>query len=80
MGLTVANVTIIHFAMSVLIEPVSQEFGGGRTTVSTAIPYSYSISGAFDQHRGLALGIGLVGVGIGTAMVPTITQVLLDQF
>lgn len=39
-----------------------------------------TISGAFDQHRGLALGIGLVGVGIGTAIVPTITQGLLDQF
>src|SRR5215471_1257397 len=39
--------------------------------------YSKVISGWFDRQRGLALGIALAGVGIGTALVPQFSNILI---
>lgn len=36
----------------------------------TPIAYSKAISTCFDKSRGLALGLGMAGVGIGTALIP----------
>ena len=148
LGLSVSSVTILQFALSVLIKPISAEFGWGRATVSTALSlatvllaigaplvgrlidrwgvrpvtlaaitlasiatalmslapgnavifivlsaglglcsagqaplaYAKAIAGAFDRRRGLALGIGMAGVGIGTALVPRFTLALLETF
>ena len=43
----------------------------------TPLPYSKSIIALFDRRRGLALGIAMAGVGIGTALMPFIAQRLI---
>jgi MFS family permease len=42
------------------------------------LAYVKSVSGWFDEQRGLALGIALTGVGIGTALVPQYAQYLIN--
>ncbi len=48
-------------------------FGAGQTTLI----YSKAITGAFDSNRGLALGMSISGVGIGTALVPRLAEQLV---
>lgn len=40
----------------------------------TALPYSVAISGFFDKRRGLALGLVVVGSGVGATLAPRIAQ------
>ena len=42
--------------------------------------YSKAISAWFDRSRGLALGIALAGVGIGTAVIPLLSNALISNF
>lgn len=51
-------------------------FSGGQAP----LPYAKSIAGAFDRRRGLAMGIAMTGVGLGTALIPKLAQVYLDNF
>ncbi len=44
------------------------------------LPYAKSISGWFEQSRGLALGIAMAGVGIGIAVMPQVARLLLNAF
>ena len=44
------------------------------------LPYAKSISGIFDRERGLALGIAIGGVGIGTVLVPQYAQTIIGSF
>src|SRR5262249_10903177 len=44
------------------------------------LPYAKSISGIFDRDRGLALGIAIGGVGIGTVIVPQYAQTIIGMF
>ncbi|WP_005031319.1 MFS transporter [Holophaga foetida] len=46
----------------------------------TPLPYSKAIAANFDANRGLALGIAMAGVGLGTALLPAITQRLVAAF
>ncbi len=46
----------------------------------TPLAYSKAVSSAFDRRRGLALGVAMAGVGIGTALMPQIAQWLVVQF
>jgi MFS family permease len=43
----------------------------------TPLPYAKAVSGAFDRQRGLALGVAMAGVGLGTALVPQFVQALV---
>jgi len=53
----------------------------GLTSVGqTPAAYSKAISAWFDKDRGLALGIALAGVGLGTALVPQFSQYLINNF
>jgi MFS family permease len=47
--------------------------GGGTAPV----PYSNVISHWFDKRRGLALGVAMVGLGLGTFMMPSLAQTLI---
>jgi MFS family permease len=47
--------------------------GGG----STPLPYARVISHWFDRRRGLALGLAMVGLGLGTFIMPSLAQVLI---
>jgi len=44
------------------------------------LPYAKSISGIFDRERGIALGIAIGGVGIGTVLVPQYAQTIIGTF
>lgn len=50
--------------------------GSGQTPTG----YSRMITARFDENRGIALGVALAGVGLGTALVPQFTRVLLQHF
>lgn len=42
--------------------------------------YSKVLASLFDKERGLAMGIALGGVGIGTALMPVVSGVLIANF
>lgn len=146
LGLIVGNVTIYQFSFSVLIKPITAEFGWNRGMTSAAVlvasifaaiatplvgwlidrtgtrrvtlvsivlfsgaimsmslvpgsfaafmvmyavlgvfsaaqaplPYVKAITAAIDGKRGLALGIAMTGVGLGTALMPRLAQHILQ--
>jgi MFS family permease len=46
--------------------------------VQSPIPYAAVIAQWFDRQRGLALGIGTAGVGLGVVLVPQLAALLID--
>jgi MFS family permease len=46
--------------------------------VQSPIPYAAVIARWFDRQRGLALGIGTAGVGLGVALMPQVAALLID--
>src|SRR5262249_1883959 len=44
------------------------------------VSYAFAVSRWFDRQRGLALGIALAGVGLGTSIVPPITAYLIEHY
>lgn len=50
--------------------------GGGQQPLN----YAKAISAWFESSRGLALGIAMAGVGIGTALDPQIVRLLINHF
>jgi MFS family permease len=43
------------------------------------IPYGYVVSHWFDRHRGLALGLMMVGIGSGAMIMPSFAQQLIAR-
>lgn len=64
------------FAITFLIFALTGVVGG----VGTPIPYAAVITQWFDRQRGLALGIGIAGVGLGVALVPQLAAALIAAF
>ena len=50
--------------------------GGGAAPVG----YAAVLVRAFERHLGLALGLALMGVGLGAALLPSIAQYLVGHF
>ncbi|MGA8400646.1 MAG: MFS transporter [Stellaceae bacterium] len=78
-ALGIAAYTLIRadpFAITYLIFAVT----GLTGTVAGPIPYSTVISQWFDRQRGLALGIGMAGVGLGVALMPQLAELLIAAF
>ena len=44
-----------------------------------ALPFAIAISGFFDKRRGLALGLGAAGAGLGSAITASFSNILLEQ-
>jgi MFS family permease len=44
------------------------------------IPYGNVIAHWFDRHRGLALGLMMLGIGLGAIIVPSLAQQLIARF
>jgi MFS family permease len=44
------------------------------------VPYGVVISHWFDRHRGLALGLSMMGIGVGSIVVPMLAQRLITMF
>jgi MFS family permease len=53
---------------------------GAFGIASSPIGYGAVISRWFDRRRGLALGLIMLGMGVGTAVMPPIAQRLIEQF
>jgi MFS family permease len=62
-----ASLYATYFAFAIL--------GAGASPVT----YSKIITSQFDRRRGLALGLALSGVGIGTALIPVIGQMIITE-
>jgi MFS family permease len=50
---------------------------GLLSTGQAPLPYAKAITSRFDAHRGLALGIAMAGVGVGTSPMPQVASFLL---
>jgi MFS family permease len=55
-------------------------FVGIVASGQSPLPYTKAIAVTFDKQRGLALGIALNGVGIGSILVPQLAQALIVRF
>ncbi len=53
---------------------------GAFSAGQTVMPYAKAVSAVFDVRRGLALGLALAGVGIGTSLAPNVTHYLVDNY
>lgn len=62
-----------HFYGMCVLIPI---LGSGTAPLT----YSRLIVAWFDRKRGLALGVGLAGVGFGTALVPLFSTWVMDQY
>ncbi len=52
-------------------------FAGLVSPAASPIPYAAVTAQWFDRQRGLALGIGIAGVGLGVALVPQLARLLI---
>jgi MFS family permease len=50
------------------------------TSGPAPVPYGVVISHWFNRHRGLALGLSMMGIGIGSVVVPILAQRLITGF
>jgi MFS family permease len=62
-----------HFYGMCVLIPI---LGSGTAPLT----YSRLIFAWFDRKRGLALGVGLAGVGLGTSLVPLFATWIMDQY
>lgn len=53
---------------------------GATAVAQTPLAYSKAVAATFEERRGLALGVSIAGVGIGTALLPPFCQLLIEQF
>ena len=54
--------------------------GIAMTSGPASVPYGVVISHWFNRHRGLALGLSMMGIGIGSVVVPILAQRLITMF
>ncbi len=47
---------------------------------TTQLAFSRAVVQAFDSHRGLALAVMLAGSGVGSMVMPSLAQALIDQW
>lgn len=50
---------------------------GVFAAAQSPLPYAKAVTGAFERHRGLALGLSMAGVGLGAALLPHLAQALI---
>jgi MFS family permease len=87
-GATVAYVTVFSSSLAVipLLPPLPWAFYavfavmGFAGSAATALPYAVAITGWFDRHRGLALGLMVFGSGFGATFAPQLVTVWIRAF
>jgi MFS family permease len=50
------------------------------SSAASPVPFGIVIARWFDQMRGLALGISMAGIGVGTAVIPKLTAYLVGEY
>ena len=81
-------VSIVAFALATAALSQAEPFllfplyaiSGVCGAAQTATPYSKVVVGWFDRMRGLALGIMLIGVGLGGIVAPQLAVFLIGRF
>jgi MFS family permease len=63
-------------AIFILLYGICGLAGGGQAPLN----YAKAISAWFESKRGLALGIAMAGVGLGTALDPQVVRILINHF
>ena len=79
-GLFAANVAAVGLSDSLFWFQLLIALTGITGAAQGPIGYVRSISSYFDRRRGLAIGIAMSGVGLGTALVPVYAQWLIEHF
>jgi MFS family permease len=74
------NIAAIGTATSLTMFIALTAISGFTGAAQSPLAYVKSISGRFDSRRGLAIGIAMSGIGIGTAFVPLLAQSLINSF
>jgi MFS family permease len=74
------NIAAIGGTSSLAMFIALTALSGLTGAAQSPLAYVKSISGQFDARRGLAIGIAMSGIGIGTALVPLLAQSLIDSF
>jgi len=77
-ALSTAGLSLITSSVAVLMMMFAIQ--GIFGCVQTPTGYSKLITARFDDQRGLALGIALAGVGLGTILIPQYARYLLQHF
>jgi MFS family permease len=72
-SMSMLNASIISFYIGMSLMGV---FGAGTGVAS----YSKILLGWFDKKRGLALGVGLSGVGVGAFLAPLFIEAVTDAY
>jgi MFS family permease len=76
----IATASLSLLTTSTLLLMVLFALQGVVSCAQTPTGYSTMITARFDNQRGLALGIALAGVGLGTMLIPQYARVLLQHF
>jgi MFS family permease len=53
---------------------------GGVSNATTSVPYGVIVSRWFNRHRGLALGLTQVGLGVGAIVMPALVHELIGLY
>lgn len=77
-ALSTASLSMLSSSVALLMMMFMLQ--GVLGTGQTPTGYSKMITARFDNQRGLALGIALAGVGLGTALIPQAARFLLQRF
>lgn len=79
-ALFAANVALVGLSDNLFWFQLLIAFTGISGAAQGPIGYVRSISSYFDRRRGLAIGIAMSGVGLGTALIPVYAQWLIAHF
>jgi MFS family permease len=76
LSLAAASIWFSHsLGAFIILFGIAAFLGSGQTTV----PYADILSAWFDSRRGLALGVAMAGIGLGTALLPQVAQFLIGR-
>lgn len=77
-GLAIGLVAIGFLPASVMLFAVAYALVGLVSIGTLPVTYARVIAGRFDLRRGTALGIAMTGVGVGSVILPTISQYIIE--
>ena len=78
LGLAVGLVTLGVLPPSLMIFGAAYAVIGLVSIGTLPVTYARVIADRFDSRRGTALGIAMTGVGVGSAVLPTVSQFIID--
>ena len=74
------NVVLIGQSTALPMFIALTALAGATGAAQSPIGYVKSIASFFDRRRGLAIGVAMSGIGIGTALIPQYAQWLIASF